>query len=117
MSNGGERLLTFSEDSLRIFSVEVRVFLGIDGQECEEFIRAIHNAAYAEGKIRDNAWMADLALTYFSGRALRYYDSLEPEVKSDWSLLRQALLARYSPLDDDENETQPRGWRYETKYL
>lgn len=87
------------------------VFLGNDGQECEEFIRAIHNAAYAGGKIRDDAWMADLALTYFSGRALRYYDSLEPEVKRDWSLLRQALLARYPPLDDDENEAQPRGLR------
>lgn len=111
MFGGGERLLTLPAHSLRTLSVEDNVFLGNDGQECEEFIRAIHNAAYAGGKIRDDAWMADLALTYFSGRALRYYDSLEPEVKRDWSLLRQALLARYPPLDDDENEAQPRGLR------
>ncbi|KIO28583.1 hypothetical protein M407DRAFT_22317 [Tulasnella calospora MUT 4182] len=85
------------------------VFLGRDGQECEEFIRAIHKAAYAAEKIRDDAWMADLALPCFSGRALRYYESLEPEVKCDWSLLRKALLARYPPLDGDEDEIQPGG--------
>ncbi|KAG8937579.1 hypothetical protein FRC00_003742 [Tulasnella sp. 408] len=78
------------------------VFRGRDGQECEDFIRAIHKAAYAAGKLRDDAWMADVAVTCLSGRALRSYLTLEPEVKRDWSLLSLALLERYPPPDDDE---------------
>lgn len=87
-----------------IICSEYIVFLGKDGYECEEFIRAIHNMAYAAGKTRDDAWMADLASTCFSGRALRYYDSLEPDIRYDWTLLRHALLTKYPRPDDDEDE-------------
>ncbi|KAG8915463.1 hypothetical protein FRC00_004098 [Tulasnella sp. 408] len=89
-----------------MYSGEDIVFSGRDGQECEEFVRAIHKAGYAAGKLRDDAWMADLALTCLSGSALRYYASLEREVKRDWDLLRSALLERYPPPDGDEDEMQ-----------
>ncbi|KAG8941872.1 hypothetical protein FRC04_004049 [Tulasnella sp. 424] len=80
------------------------VFMGRDGYECEEFIRAIHKVAYAAGKIRDDAWMADLALACFSGKALRFYQSLGPEVQCNWQLLRPALLTKYARPDDDDDE-------------
>ncbi|KAG8964599.1 hypothetical protein FRC05_003764 [Tulasnella sp. 425] len=60
--------------------------------------------AHAAGKTRDDAWMADLASTCFSGEALRYYDSLEPDVRYDWTLLRRALLTKYPRRDNDEGE-------------
>lgn len=82
------------------------VFLGRDGSECEEFIRAIHKVAYAAGKIRDDAWMADLASTCFSGRALRYYLGLEPGVQCNWRLLCHTLLTKYPRPDEDEEELQ-----------
>lgn len=82
-------------------------FEGRDGHECEEFIRAIYKAAYAAGRLRDDAWMADLAVPCFSGRALRYYESLEPEVQCDWRLLRKALLAWCPPSEGDADGIQP----------
>lgn len=91
--------------------VEAIVFSGRDGHECEEFVQAIHKAAYAAGKLRDDAWMADMAVTCLSGRALRYYTSLEPEVKRDWSLLSSALLEKYPPPDGDEDDIQAGGSR------
>ncbi|KAG8937220.1 hypothetical protein FRC00_007044 [Tulasnella sp. 408] len=111
MFNGGEYICGPPRDALVTFSVEDIAFRGRDGHECEEFVQAIHKAAYAAGKLRDDAWMADLAVTCLSGKALRYYDGLEPEVKRDWSLLRPALVARYSPPDDDEDEVQAGGYR------
>lgn len=92
-------------------------FTGRDGYECEEFIRAIRKVAYAAGKIRDDAWTADFASTCFSGRALRYYESLELEMQCDWRLLRHALLMKYPRLDDDEDELQSGGSRWGMTFL
>lgn len=75
-------------------------FYGREGEPCEGFIRAVRKAAFAAGMIRDDAWMADFASTCLDGPALRYYESLSPDIQSDWRLLRQALLARY-PLPDE----------------
>lgn len=93
-----------------IFSAEDIAFRGWNGRECEDFIQAIHKAAYAAGKLRDDPWMADLAVPCLSGRALRYYDGLEPDVKGNWSLLRSALLARYPPPDEEEEQVQAGGY-------
>lgn len=45
--------------------------------------------------------MADLASTCLSGKALRFYESLEQSVQEDWALLRQALLEEYSNPEGD----------------
>ncbi|KAG8941871.1 hypothetical protein FRC04_004048 [Tulasnella sp. 424] len=86
--------------------VEDIVFYGKNGQECEDFIRAVRKAGFHAKKIRDDAWMADFASTCLTGRALRYYESLSPDVQGDWRLLRQALLKEYPPAEPDASSAQ-----------
>lgn len=86
--------------------VEDVVFYGKNGQECEDFIRAVRKAGFHAKKIRDDAWMADFASTCLTGRALRYYESLSPDVQGDWRLLRQALLKEYPPAEPDASSAQ-----------
>ncbi|KAG8921691.1 hypothetical protein FRC01_000117 [Tulasnella sp. 417] len=88
------------------------VFYGNSGQECEDFIRAVRKAGFQAQKIRDDAWMADYASTCLAGRALRYYETLSPDVQGDWRLLRQALLKEYPPVDSDITGAQTGGSRY-----
>lgn len=57
------------------------LFHGINSTEAEEFIYMTHSRALASGKVRDNAWIADLAGSCFVGGALRWYDSLSEEVR------------------------------------
>lgn len=71
------------------------VFKGLDGTECEAFIRAVRKAAFSQGKQRDAQWMADFAETCFEGEALRWHQTLSDEVQTDWKLLQPALLAKY----------------------
>ncbi|KAG8923030.1 hypothetical protein FRC01_013315 [Tulasnella sp. 417] len=85
------------------------VFHGNSGHECEEFIRAVRKAGFQAQKIRDDAWMADYASTCLTGRALRYYETLSPEVQGDWRLLRQALLKEYPPRESDNAGAQAGG--------
>ncbi|KIO18290.1 hypothetical protein M407DRAFT_246514, partial [Tulasnella calospora MUT 4182] len=75
------------------------LFYGREGEACEGFIRAVREVAFAAGRIRDDAWMADFASTCLDGSALRYYENLGSDIQSDWRLLRQALLTRYPPPD------------------
>lgn len=93
-------------------SLEDISFYGREGEPCEGFIRAVRKAAFAAGMIRDDAWMADFASTCLDGPALRYYESLSPDIQSDWRLLRQALLARY-PLPDEIGGTPAGNFRFE----
>lgn len=89
--------------------VEDIVFYGKSGQECEDFIRAVRKAGFQAKKIRDDAWMADFASTCLTGRALRFYESLSPEIQGDWRLLRQALLQEYPPTEPDNSNVQVGG--------
>ncbi|KAG9027582.1 hypothetical protein FS837_004223 [Tulasnella sp. UAMH 9824] len=80
-------------------SEEDIIFYGMKGESCEGFIRAVRKAAFAAGKIRDDAWMADFASTCLDGPALRFYQDLSPDVQGDWRLLCEALLVKY-PLSE-----------------
>jgi len=71
------------------------IFKGEDGSECEQFIQAIRQHAFAEGKSRDGEWIVDFAATCFTGSALRWYETLSSEAQSDWDLLRNAMLSQY----------------------
>ncbi|KAG8930702.1 hypothetical protein FRC00_001011 [Tulasnella sp. 408] len=73
------------------------VFRGTDATEAEEFVAHIYQVAQREGRIRDDAWIADFAVACFIGDALRWYDELEPEVQNDWRLLKRAILQKYPP--------------------
>lgn len=71
------------------------VFKGVDGAEAESFIRSVQRAARTEGRIRDNAWIADLVSTCMIGEALRWYVELDEDTQNDWKLLRKAILRQY----------------------
>jgi len=86
-------------DQLKISEI---VFRGASGGECEEFIGAIRQKAFAEGKQEDNKWIAQFASTCFSGKALRWHLRLDDKIQNDWKLLAQALIDAY-PEDSEEN--------------
>ncbi|KAG8964087.1 hypothetical protein FRC00_003882 [Tulasnella sp. 408] len=70
-------------------------FQGKDLKECEQFIKAVNKQARAEGKLRDDAWIADLVATCMAGDALIWWSSLDEETQASWKLLRKAMLSRY----------------------
>ena len=75
------------------------VFHGIDGDECDRFVAAITQAAFQEKKMRDQEWMADLAVAGLRGKALRWYTELDEDVQSNWRLLQKALVRQYPHAD------------------
>ena len=78
-----------------MFEVDDLIFHGIDGDECDRFVAAITQTAFQEKKLRDQAWMADMALAGMRGKALRWYSSLDEEVQLNWRLLHKALVKQY----------------------
>ncbi|KAG8941818.1 hypothetical protein FRC04_004060, partial [Tulasnella sp. 424] len=81
------------------------LFYGESAEEAEDFIFAIKERAYAEGKQKDNAWIADFASICFAKKALRWYEELNEETQSDWKLLRQAILAKYNHVQPSSTAT------------
>jgi len=75
-------------------------------QNTEYFIQAIRKRAFAEGKQRDDQWMADLAATCFVEDAFSWFESLDRKVQGSWDLLRPALLSRY-PKPETRRESIP----------
>lgn len=70
-------------------------FQGIDGSECEAFVLNVKKQARAEGKLRDNDWIVDLVSCSMAGKALRWYEDLDPGVQEDWNLFRKAMLKEW----------------------
>ncbi|KAG8916518.1 hypothetical protein FRC01_003015 [Tulasnella sp. 417] len=70
-------------------------FRGKDLKECEDFIAAINKQARAEGKFRDDQWIADLVGASMAGDTLIWWSSLDEEVRGSWMRLRKAMLSRY----------------------
>ncbi|KAG8906937.1 hypothetical protein FRB99_005711 [Tulasnella sp. 403] len=94
--------MTNSDEKLQIFSG--------GGTECEMFVQAVQRRAFAEGKPLDNGWIAGLVAMLLTGEALRWFARLDGEVQTNWSLLRQALLARFPAIPDSmPSSTTPLG--------
>ncbi|KAG8894122.1 hypothetical protein FRB99_001496, partial [Tulasnella sp. 403] len=74
-------------------------FRGIDGVECDSFVRHMRNKASEYGKLKDPIWVADYAAQAFVGDALRWYDTLDEETKGNWNLLQTALFRKYPAPD------------------
>ncbi|KAG8894769.1 hypothetical protein FRB99_001004, partial [Tulasnella sp. 403] len=85
------------------------VFRGIDGVECDSFVRHVRRKAVDEGKLQDPVWMANNATGAFAGDALRWYDTLDKETKGNWDLLQTALFERYPASDMPSPLSQKRG--------
>ncbi|KAG8963922.1 hypothetical protein FRC00_004489 [Tulasnella sp. 408] len=75
---------------------DVPFFTGKSAEEAEDFIQAVNRRAYAAGKQKDNAWIAEFAYPFFSRKALRWYDGLDEATQNDWKLLRSAILAEFT---------------------
>ncbi|KAG9022830.1 hypothetical protein FS837_006126, partial [Tulasnella sp. UAMH 9824] len=69
-----------------------------DATECEEFITAIVKHTFAQGKQRDDQWVADFAATCMAYDATRWWSALDEEVQGSWRLLRRAMISRYRPM-------------------
>ncbi|KAG9033820.1 hypothetical protein FS837_002327 [Tulasnella sp. UAMH 9824] len=70
-------------------------FRGQNATECKNFIAALLKIAFAQGKQRDDQWVADFAATCMSDDALVWWSALDEEVQGSWKLLRQAMLSEY----------------------
>lgn len=71
------------------------IFRGNDGNECQKFVVAIQDIAFAKDKDKDHNWMLRYATTRLSGKALRWHAKLDLSVQQSWHLFVQALLEEY----------------------
>ncbi|KAG9040650.1 hypothetical protein FS837_000360, partial [Tulasnella sp. UAMH 9824] len=79
------------------------VFKGADHNECEAFVVAIRDLAFANGKEEDCHWMLHYATTRLRGKALRWHAKIDPSVRKDWDFFVQALFEQY-PLAEESTE-------------
>ncbi|KIO16096.1 hypothetical protein M407DRAFT_34271 [Tulasnella calospora MUT 4182] len=76
------------------------VFRGIDGNECEAFIAAIRDRAFAQGMDEGDHWMLRYATSRLRGKAMRWHAKLDPSIRKDWDLFLQALFEEYPLVED-----------------
>lgn len=82
---------------------KIESFKGDNFEECTAFIQAIRQAAWAEGRLRDPAWMADFASLYFSSKATSWHAKLPLEVRQDWFKLEGALVDHWAVAEEDND--------------
>lgn len=75
-------------------------FRGTGGNECEAFVVAVRDFAFAKGLQRDRDWMLDFATTRLRGRALRWHARLDLAIREDWDLFVQALFDEYPQVEE-----------------
>ncbi|KAG8966546.1 hypothetical protein FRC05_002619 [Tulasnella sp. 425] len=71
-------------------------FTGESAEEAQDFVQAVHKRAYAAGRHKDNAWMAEFAFPFFARKALLWYETLDEETQNDWKLLKRAIFAEFT---------------------
>ncbi|KAG8913825.1 hypothetical protein FRC00_001498 [Tulasnella sp. 408] len=73
-------------------------FTGGSAEEAEDFIQAMNKLAYAAGKHKDNAWIAEFAYPFFSRKAIHWYENLDEGTQNDRKLLkRRSSSSRSTP--------------------
>ncbi|KIO16602.1 hypothetical protein M407DRAFT_33747 [Tulasnella calospora MUT 4182] len=83
------------------------LFTGTGDFTCHQFIRSVRELALKAQKQRDDDWMADNASILFDGEALKWFESLDDDVQTDWKRLRRALLARFAQPAYEEAPPRP----------
>ncbi|KAG8854788.1 hypothetical protein FRB96_007317 [Tulasnella sp. 330] len=69
-----------------------------DGNESENvslFLQNVKRVAFAQGRQRDDEWLADYVETCLIDDALEWYDTLDKDIQRDFSSLRTAMLERF----------------------
>ncbi|KAG8899824.1 hypothetical protein FRC00_000869 [Tulasnella sp. 408] len=75
-------------------------FEGNDGRECEDFVAAVHEAAFNGGWMDDEKQLLHFTITRLRRRALRWYATLDPADRSEWSRFLRALFAQYPEINE-----------------
>lgn len=81
-------------------------FKGLDWEECDVFIRKVRSKGWEEGKLNDGRWLAHFASLHMTGTALRWHIRLPLDVQRDWFLLEAALVERWSPPGEVQEDAQ-----------
>ncbi|KAG8902969.1 hypothetical protein FRB99_003860, partial [Tulasnella sp. 403] len=81
------------------------VFKGVDGTECEIFIRTVKIQARKQNKLRDETWILDLVQVSLAEKALRWFIKLDPAIRSSWDLLQEALIDRFPSSESEEGSS------------
>ncbi|KAG8989288.1 hypothetical protein FRB90_002324 [Tulasnella sp. 427] len=77
------------------------------GNDVEGFIKSIRRQAFQSDKLEDDQWIANYAATCLGGEAFKWYSSLEPEIRSNWRMLEEKLLERFTPPTEGVVEEAP----------
>ncbi|KAG8995583.1 hypothetical protein FRB93_001087 [Tulasnella sp. JGI-2019a] len=91
-----ENIDTLPDHSLRSLArVEWLSFSGGPSEHVLLFAQAVHRFAFAFGRQKDNAWIADYVYGCLSGEALNWFEDLDHDVKKDWSRLRPEMITEF----------------------
>ena len=71
-------------------------FSGGNGLSYDEFLQRIRRIAFAMGKSRDSAWLADLFSVHLSGNPAKWFENLDDTTQQDWNLLKREFLKKYA---------------------
>ena len=71
------------------------IFDGSNGISSDTFVRITRQRSLAEGKEKDDEWIALSAASCLEGEALDWYELQPEETQESWKLLRRALLIRW----------------------
>ncbi|KAG9005483.1 hypothetical protein FRB90_010370 [Tulasnella sp. 427] len=70
-------------------------FGGAPEEKAATFIQSINRQAYAQGKARDDEWLAQYAAACLAEDALAWYYSLTEEVQNSWRKICPTLLKQF----------------------
>ncbi|KAG8909769.1 hypothetical protein FRC01_006733 [Tulasnella sp. 417] len=71
-------------------------FSGAPDEKASAFIQSLNRRAFAQGKSKDDEWLAQYAAACFSDDALTWYYDLAEEVQNSWRKMCPALLKEFS---------------------
>ncbi|KAG8980111.1 hypothetical protein FRB94_011049 [Tulasnella sp. JGI-2019a] len=89
---------SYTPSMIELGDFERMIFSGGDSEDVTVFIRNVQEAAFAQGRQRDDEWRVDCVGTRLTGAAMRWYLLLDDEIRLSWAKLCQALLQRFPPV-------------------
>ncbi|KAG8888370.1 hypothetical protein FRB98_007765 [Tulasnella sp. 332] len=75
--------------------VEHITFEGRKNESVTLFLQNVKRIAFAEGRQRDQEWLADYVETCLAEKALEWYIALDQKIRYDFDALRVAMVERF----------------------
>jgi len=79
--------------------IEWLTFSGKPGEDVLLFVRAVTRFALYLDRERDSEWMATYMYGCLKEEALKWYETLDPEIRGEWSGFRELLIAKFKTPD------------------